>query len=86
MALRGVGGGLTPDEIASAADEVADNISDALTAIAEKGVTVPSGADSDDLEGLIRQIVSVVSETWVFTMEDGSIVEKEVDVNTVEEG
>lgn len=32
------------------------NVSDALSAIADKGVTVPSGSNSDDLANLISQI------------------------------
>lgn len=78
MALRGVGGGLTPDEISNAADEVAANISDALTAIAEKGVDVPDGADSNDLARLIRGISQSAGETWIFTLTDGTEVERKV--------
>lgn len=84
--LLGLTGGMTPEEMASNGAAVQANVTAALAMVASKGVTVPGDANSDDLERLIRQIVSVVSETWVFTMEDGSIVEKEVDVNTVEEG
>lgn len=67
-------------------NRIQSNVSAALAKISSKGVTVPAGSTSDDLAELIGAIMSVVSETWVFTMEDGSIVEKEVDVNTVEEG
>lgn len=35
---------------------IRENVSDALTAIGNKGVTVPSGANSDDLATLIAQI------------------------------
>ena len=42
--------------IASEISRIAQNVSDALTAIANKGVTVPSGSNSDDLATLIGQI------------------------------
>lgn len=56
--------------ISSEIARIAGNVSSALTAIANKGVTVPSGSNSDDLAGLIAQIsgggtgaVSVVDTT-----------------------
>lgn len=42
--------------IASEISRIAQNVSDALTAIANKGVTVPQGSNSDDLADLIAQI------------------------------
>lgn len=59
---------------------IANNVRNALTKIATKGVTVPSGANSDDLETLIDEIPSPSYETWVFEMESGDTVEKEVAV------
>ena len=56
--------------IASEITRISSNVSDALTAIAQKGVTVPSGSNSDDLATLIAQIsgggtgaISVVDTT-----------------------
>ncbi len=43
---------------------ISGNVSDALTAIGAKGVTVPSGANSDDLADLIAQIPSGGSSAW----------------------
>lgn len=42
--------------ISSQIIRIAKNVSDSLDAVAAKGVTVPAGADSDDLPGLIAQI------------------------------
>ena len=42
--------------IASEISRISQNISDSLDAVAAKGVTVPSGSNSDDLAGLIGQI------------------------------
>lgn len=42
--------------ISSEISRISGNVSDALTAIANKGVTVPSGSNSDDLADLIGQI------------------------------
>lgn len=44
--------------IQSEIDRISGNVSDALDAIAEKGVYVPAGANSDDLRSLIRAIPS----------------------------
>lgn len=44
--------------ISSEITRISGNVSDALTAIANKGVTVPSGSNSDDLATLIAQISS----------------------------
>ena len=56
--------------ISSEITRISGNVSDALTAIAQKGVTVPSGSNSDDLATLISQIsgggtgaISVVDTT-----------------------
>lgn len=42
--------------IASEINRISQNVADSLTAVANKGVTVPSGSTSDDLPGLIAQI------------------------------
>lgn len=42
--------------IASEIARLSKNVSDSLDAVAAKGVTVPSGSNSDDLPGLIAQI------------------------------
>jgi hypothetical protein len=44
--------------IASEINRIQKNVSDSLTAVANKGVVVPSGSNSDDLPGLIAQITS----------------------------
>ena len=44
--------------ISSEISRISGNISDSLDAVAAKGVTVPSGSNSDDLPGLIAQITS----------------------------
>lgn len=44
--------------ISSEITRLSGNVSAALTAIANKGVTVPSGSTSDDLATLIAQISS----------------------------
>lgn len=44
--------------VASEINRISGNVSDALDAIAAKGVTIPSGANSDDLADLIAQIRS----------------------------
>lgn len=42
--------------ISSEISRIANNISDSLTAVAAKGVTVPAGSNSDDLAELIAEI------------------------------
>ena len=42
--------------ISSEISRISDNVSDSLDAVAEKGVSVPAGAKSDDLPSLIRSI------------------------------
>lgn len=44
-------------------NRIAINVTAALTAIAEKGVTVPDGADSDDLARLIDYLVKLPALT-----------------------
>ena len=44
--------------IASEISRLSQNVSDSLDAVAAKGVTVPSGSNSDDLAGLIAQITA----------------------------
>lgn len=63
--------------ISSEITRISGNVSDALTAIGAKGVTVPSGANSDDLATLIGSIQtgggsSVQTKTGIVTGE-GSI-------------
>lgn len=43
--------------IQSELTRIAGNVSDALEAIADKGVVVPAGSNSDDLADLIEQIL-----------------------------
>lgn len=57
MSMRGLTGGLTPEEMATNANAVVTNITNALSAIAGKGVDV-TGKDSDDLAALITSISS----------------------------
>lgn len=59
-------------------DRLSGNVSAALNAISQKGVTVPATANSDDLEELISVIETGTPETWTLTLEDGSTVEKVV--------
>ncbi len=59
-------------------NRIQNNVTAALAAIAEKGVTVPAGSTSDDLETLIRQFKDLRYETWVFELESGGTVEKVV--------
>lgn len=44
--------------ISSEISRISGNVSDSLAAVAAKGVTVPTGSNSDDLAGLIAQISS----------------------------
>lgn len=44
--------------IQSEINRISGNVSDALDAIEAKGVTIPSGSNSDDLADLIALIVS----------------------------
>lgn len=44
--------------IPSQINRIAQNVEDSLTAVATKGVVVPSGSNSDDLPGLISQIAT----------------------------
>lgn len=53
--------------IASEIYRIATNVSNALDAIAAKGVDVPSSANSDDLADLIEEIASADPVTPVFT-------------------
>lgn len=53
--------------ISSEINRISGNISDSLSAIASKGVTVPSGSNSDDLAGLISQMPDNYSVTLNLT-------------------
>lgn len=44
--------------IASEISRIQQNVTDSLSAVANKGVVVPQGSNSDDLPGLIAQIIS----------------------------
>ena len=58
--------------IASEINRIQQNVSDSLTAVANKGVVVPSGSNSDDLPGLIAQIVSGSGSAITITDEEDS--------------
>lgn len=61
--------------IATEIARISENVSDALTAVANKGVTVPAGSNSDDLAGLIAQIPTGGGGGVVITQdEDGYLV------------
>ena len=53
--------------ISSEINRIAQNVSDSLTAVASKGATVPSGANSDDLPDLISSLPSTNSVTYNLT-------------------
>ena len=76
--LLGLTGGMTPEEMASNGAAVQANVTAALAMVASKGVTVPAGSTSDDLETLIGQLKDLRYETWVFELESGGSVEKVV--------
>lgn len=56
--------------IQSEITRISGNISDSLDAVAAKGVTIPSGANSDDLPGLIASIRQNGSAIVVTDVED----------------
>lgn len=61
--------------IATEISRIAGNVSDSLTAVASKGVTVPAGSTSDDLAELIAQIQTGGGGSVVITQdEDGYLV------------
>lgn len=50
--------------VSSEITRISTNVSDSLSAVASKGVTVPAGSNSDDLAGLIADIPQLdVSDT-----------------------
>lgn len=55
MSMRGLTGGLTPEEMGTNANAVLKNVTDALNAIAAKGVNI-TGMTSDNLAALIGLI------------------------------
>lgn len=67
-----------PTNLENKINRIQSNVSAALAKISSKGVTVPAGSTSDDLESLIGQLKDLNYETWVFEMENGSTVEKVV--------
>lgn len=57
---------------------ISGNVSDALTAIGNKGVTIPSGSNSDDLANLIAEITGVLTTKTItlngsYSAEDDSV-------------
>ena len=54
--------------ISSEISRISQNVSDSLTAVGNKGVTVPSGSNSDDLPSLISQITS--PSDWLYPASD----------------
>ena len=60
--------------ISSEITRISGNVSDALTAIANKGVTVPSGSNSDDLATLIAQITGGGGAGAVYQDANGYVV------------
>ncbi len=58
--------------IASEISRISQNVSDSLSAVATKGVTVPSGSTSDDLPSLILQIQSGSGSAITITDETDS--------------
>lgn len=54
--LRGLTGGMSPEEMAANANAVQTNVKKALAAAESKGVNVPADANSDDLERIILAI------------------------------
>ena len=58
--------------ISSEITRLSGNVSDALTAIANKGVTVPSGSNSDDLATLIAQISGGGGGTGAIVINDSA--------------
>lgn len=49
--------------IATEITRISSNVSDALAVIADEGVTVPTGANSDNLADLIGQVNTLSDET-----------------------
>lgn len=62
MSMRGLTGGLTPEEMGTNANAVMANVTDALAAIAAKGVDI-SGMNSDNLAALIEALATLPTLT-----------------------
>ncbi len=62
MSMRGLTGGLTPEEMGTNANAVLANVTDALAAIAEKGVDI-TGMNSDNLATLIEALATLPTLT-----------------------
>ena len=60
--------------IQSEITRISTNVSDALDAIEDKGVTIPSGANSDDLADLIAQITGGGGVGGITQDQDGYLV------------
>ena len=58
MSMRGLTGGLTPEEMGTNANTVLVNVTDALNTIAAKGVDI-SGMNSDNLAALIAAVPQI---------------------------
>lgn len=69
MSMRGLSGGLTPEEMGANANAVMANVTDALAAIAAKGVDI-SGMNSDNLAALIAALVKLPTLTMPGVAED----------------
>ena len=68
--------------ISSEITRISGNVSDALTAIAAKGVTVPSGSNSDDLADLIA-LISGGSVTIVDTLDSHGGTIREITATSI---
>ena len=62
MSMRGLTGGLTPEEMGTNANTVLVNVTDALNTIAAKGVDI-SGMNSDNLAALIAALAKLPALT-----------------------
>lgn len=62
MSMRGLTGGLTPEEMGTNANAVLANVTDALAAIAAKGVDI-TGMNSDNLAALIAALATLPALT-----------------------
>ena len=62
MSMRGLTGGLTPEEMGTNANAVMANVTDALNAIAAKGVDI-TGMNSDNLAALIAALATLPALT-----------------------
>lgn len=59
--------------ISSEISRLSTNVKNTLSAIAEKGVSVPSGSTSDDMASLVSQISTLMNVTFELD-EDGYLI------------